>query len=48
VYRADVVDVNHPDAKALAHSWEDVDMLLAGVHRLRAALGRQTREATDG
>jgi hypothetical protein len=45
VYRADVVGVNHPNAKALAHSWEHVDMLLAEVHRLCTALGR---EATDG
>jgi len=38
VYRADVIGVRHPDADFLARSWEYVDVLLAEVARLQAAL----------
>jgi hypothetical protein len=36
VYRADIVDVRHPDAEFIAHARADVDALLAEVERLRA------------
>lgn len=38
VYRADIVDIRHPDAQFIAHSREDVEVLLNEVHRLKALL----------
>lgn len=38
VYRADIVDIRHPDAQFIAHSREDVEALLNEVHRLKALL----------
>lgn len=38
VYRADIVDIRHPDADFIAHSRTDIDWLLKEVDRLSAAL----------
>jgi hypothetical protein len=34
--RGRITRVDHPDAEAIAHSWQDVEELLAEVDRLRA------------
>lgn len=34
--RRRISKIEHPDAEAIAHSWQDVDDLLAEVDRLRA------------
>lgn len=31
----DIVAIDHPDARAIEHSWEDIDWLLAEVDELR-------------
>jgi hypothetical protein len=33
-----ITGIDHPDAEALAHSWEDVDVLLSEVERLRSEI----------
>lgn len=38
VYRADIADLNHPDAQFIAHAREDLRVLLSEVDRLRAVL----------
>lgn len=38
VYRADIIDIRHPDAQLIAHAPQDIDDLLAEVDRLTAAL----------
>lgn len=34
------MDIEHPDAQGLAHSWEDIDYLLRRVEELEAELRR--------
>ncbi len=36
VYRQDFFEINHPDARFIAHAREDIDVLLAEIDRLRA------------
>lgn len=43
VYRADIIDIRHPDAQLIAHAPQDIDDLLAEVDRLTAALAAATR-----
>lgn len=38
VYRRDIVGIRHPDAELIAHSWEDIDVLLRRVRALEAEL----------
>jgi hypothetical protein len=45
-YSHDVVGVDHPDAVALAKSWEDREALLAEVRTLREENARLRRWAT--
>lgn len=33
-YRRTIMDINHPDAQAIAHSWEDIQFLLSEIERL--------------
>jgi hypothetical protein len=40
--RGRISAILHPDAESIAHSWQDVDELLAEVDRLRALLGEKT------
>lgn len=34
----DIVGIDHPDARAIEHSWEDIDWLLAEIGRLRDSI----------
>jgi len=38
VYRKDLVALRNPDAELIAHSWEDIDVLLRRVRALEAEL----------
>lgn len=40
-YRDDITGIRHPDAEAIAHSWQDVEDLLGELDRLRALLGEK-------
>lgn len=49
-YRDDLIDLDHPNARFIAHAPERIAALLAEVERLRAALhvlGIDTRQAGD-
>lgn len=45
----DIVAIDHPDARALEHSWEDIDWLLAEIDELRGLFAGELAalEGTD-
>ena len=43
IYRADIVDVRHPDAQLIAHAPEDIAALVAEVERLRGVVAYLSR-----
>jgi hypothetical protein len=47
VYRADIVDVRHPDAQFIAHARQDVETLLAEVDQLTDRLERMQRYVSN-
>jgi len=43
----DIVAIDHPDARAIEHSWEDIDWLLHEVDELRGLFAGELRALGD-